>query len=96
MAKIDKVKKAFSLSRNDILYIFVIIMVGVDIFFTASLIDPLKKVADRTAQNQEYAIEALYLQVNQTNKLIGELNNTREMMIEIAQAANITIPDDIR
>jgi len=68
-----KLKRIFSLSRLEVLYIFIIIVVGIDIFFTASLIEPLQRVQDKTAQSQQIAIEGLRLQVQQ---LLQQEQNT--------------------
>jgi hypothetical protein len=55
----EKIKKAFSLSHPDILYLAIIIMLGISIFFTASLIDRAAEVAENTNHNQKIALERL-------------------------------------
>jgi hypothetical protein len=53
----EKIKNAFSLSHPDILYLAIIIMLGISLYFTASLIQRAADVAENTNHNQKIAID---------------------------------------
>jgi hypothetical protein len=53
----EKLKNAFSLSHPDILYLAIIIMLGISLYFTASLIQRAADVAENTNENQKIAID---------------------------------------
>jgi hypothetical protein len=70
-----------SLSTQEILYLFIIIMLGISIFFIASLIDPLHRLAEQLAENQDVAI-----------KLAKELKAQQDIIIanQVKIIANIS------
>jgi predicted PurR-regulated permease PerM len=70
----EKIKKAFSLSHPDILYLAIIIMLGISIFFTAGLIERAADVAENTNRNQKIALDSLD-QINQTLITLEEQHN---------------------
>jgi hypothetical protein len=78
--KKEKVRHIFSLSRMEILYLFIILMLGISIFFSGSIIQPLQKIADRTLKNQEYAIIALNLSMKQQDVIIAKLNEIEDIV----------------
>jgi hypothetical protein len=76
-SKKETVKKVFSLSKQEILYLAIIIMLGISIFFLASLIEPLHNLGDKLAENQEVAIKLAKI-------LIAKQNQTQAMLAEIS------------
>jgi hypothetical protein len=75
-----EVKHIFSLSRVEILYLFIILMLGISIFFSGSIIQPLQKIADRTLKNQEYAIVALNMSMKQQDVIVAKLNQIEDIV----------------
>ena len=73
----EKAKKVFSLSKQEILYLFIIIMLGISIFFIQSLIDPLHNLGDELAENQEVAI-GLAKRIMEQQDIIIEKKNQHE------------------
>jgi hypothetical protein len=76
----SEVRHIFSLSRTEILYLFIIFMLGISIFFSGSIIQPLQKIADRTLKNQEYAIVALNLSMKQQDVILAKLNEIEDIV----------------
>ena len=75
-----EVRHIFALSRTEILYLFIIFMLGITIFFSGSIIQPLQKIADRTLKNQEYAITALNMSMKQQDVIIAKLNQIEDLV----------------
>jgi hypothetical protein len=67
----EKARRIFSLSTPEILYIMIIVMLGVSIFFTASLIDPLHRLGDELAENQNVTIGLAKRIVEQDSVIIA-------------------------
>jgi len=70
----EKIKKAFSLSHPDILYLAIIVMLGISIFFQAGLIERAADVAENTNRNQKIALDTLK-QINQTITILEKQHN---------------------
>ena len=52
----DAVKRVFALSRQDIYFIVIILMLGVQMAFNFSLIEPLRDIQERIEHEQEKEI----------------------------------------
>jgi hypothetical protein len=77
-----------SLSTQEILYLFIIIMLGISIFFIASLIDPLHRLGDKLAENQDVAIKLAKELKAQQDIIIA--NEERIIQQQQQQQQNIT------
>jgi len=78
----EKIKNALSLSHPDVLYLAIIIMLGISLFFTASLIQRAADVAENTNKNQKIALDSL--------KQIKEIAITLEQQHNELMHPNIT------
>ncbi len=77
----DKIKRVFKINRIDLYFIIAFIMVGVNMLFTLSLIDPLRDIAD----NQLFIAR---VGITQNEEIIDILtnstsNSTRDLIIDM-------------
>ena len=49
----DAVKRVFALSRQDIYFIIIIIMLGMQMAFNFSLIEPIREIQERIHEEQQ-------------------------------------------
>jgi hypothetical protein len=73
------VKEAFKLSRLEILYIIIIAMLGVVMYFTYQIVDPIKGLVDLSVQQYERAIQQndIIIDIQQAQGNISAENRTR-------------------
>ena len=55
----DAVKRVFALSRQDIYFIIIILMLGINMAFNFSLVDPLRNIQEAIKEKQERDIVPL-------------------------------------
>ena len=68
----DEVKRVFSLSKQDIYFIVIILMLGVQMAFSFTLIEPLRIIQERIEHDQRIEIA----------KVIEEIRNTHNSSSE--------------
>ena len=78
--KKERIRHVFSLSRNDVLYLAIIFMLGITIFFSSSIIQPLKDIADRTLKNQKIAAVALKTSADQQDEILAKLDRIETLL----------------
>jgi hypothetical protein len=64
----EKIKRTFSLSREDIYFIVIIVMVGVNMWFTYTLVDPILQL-----QQNQYRFT--YIGIAQNERILDVLTN---------------------
>lgn len=69
----DAVKRVFSLSRQDIYFIIIIVMLGVNMGFNFSLVEPVREIQERIQEEQEKEIRPLLEDLRDVHK-----NNSSE------------------
>jgi uncharacterized membrane protein YvbJ len=55
----DSVKRVFSLSRQDIYFIIIIVMLGINMAFNFSLVEPVRNLQEAIKHEQEKEIRPL-------------------------------------
>ena len=63
----DAVKKVFALSRQDIYFIVIILMLGVQMAFTFSLVEPLRIIQERIEHDQRVEIAKIIEEIRSTH-----------------------------
>ena len=63
----DAVKRVFALSRQDIYFIIIILMLGVQMAFSFSLIDPLRQIQERIEHDQRVEIAKVIEEIRDTH-----------------------------
>lgn len=71
----DAVKRVFSLSRQDIYFIVVILMLAVNMGFNFSLVEPVRDIQEKIQQEQEEEIRPLLEDLRDVHT-----NNSSEQM----------------
>ena len=61
------VKRVFALSRQDIYFIIIILMLGVQMAFSFSLIDPLRVIQERIEHDQRVEIAKVIEAIRETH-----------------------------
>ena len=73
----DAVKRVFSLSRQDIYFIIIIFMLGVQMAFSFSLIEPLREIQERIQHDQRVEIAKVIEEIRDTHNSSGQTQNDR-------------------
>jgi hypothetical protein len=82
----DAVKRVFALSRQDIYFIVIILMLGVQMAFNFSLIEPIRDIQERIEHDQRVEIA----------KVIEEIRDSHNASLRDAATAaigNFSLPD---
>ena len=78
----DAVKRVFALSRQDVYFIVIIVMLGVQMAFNFSLIEPVRDIQERIEHDQRVEIA----------KVVEEIRDTHNSSVQIDR--NLTRSDD--
>ena len=75
----DAVKRVFALSRQDIYFIVIIVMLGVQMAFNLSLVEPLRDIQERIEHDQKVEIAKVIQEIRGTHNssLLIESNSTK-------------------
>ena len=68
----DAVKRVFALSRQDIYFIVIILMLGVQMAFNFSLIEPLRDIQERIEHDQRVEIAKVVEEIRDTHNSSGQ------------------------
>ena len=68
----DAVKRVFALSRQDIYFIVIILMLGVQMAFNFSLIEPLRDIQERIEHDQRVEIAKVLDEIRDTHNSSGQ------------------------
>ena len=63
----DDVKRVFALSRQDIYFIVIILMLGVQMAFTFTLVEPLRIIQERIEHDQRVEIAKVIEEIRDTH-----------------------------
>ena len=67
----DAVKRVFALSRQDIYFIVIILMLAVNMAFNFSLLEPIRNIQEAIREEQERQIVPLLEDLRQSNNSSG-------------------------
>ena len=75
----DEVKRVFSLSKQDIYFITIVVLLGVQMAFSFSLIEPLRQIQERIEHDQRVEIAKVIDEIRDTHNSSGQLftNSTK-------------------
>ena len=75
----DAVKRVFALSRQDIYFIVIILMLAVNMAFNFSLVEPVREIQEAIKEKQERDIVPLLEDLRDSHNSSGQtdLNRTR-------------------
>ena len=76
----DEVKRVFSLSRQDIYFIVIILMLAVNMAFNFSLLEPIRNIQEAIREEQQRQIVPLLEDLRESNNSSGQTidrNRTR-------------------
>ena len=71
----DAVKRVFALSRQDIYFMIIIVMLGINMAFNFSLVEPVRNIQEAIKEKQERDIVPLLEDLRDSHK-----NNSSEPM----------------
>jgi hypothetical protein len=63
----DSLKRVFALSRNDIYFIVIILMLGVQMAFNFSLVEPIRDIQERIEHDQRVEIAKIIEEIRDTH-----------------------------
>ena len=63
----DAVKRVFALSRQDVYFIVIILMLGVQMAFNFSLVEPLRQIQERIEHDQRVEIAKVIEEIRDTH-----------------------------
>ena len=73
----DAVRRVFALSRQDIYFMIIIIMLGVQMAFSFSLIEPLREIQERIQHDQRVEIAKVIEEIRATHNSSGQTGTNR-------------------
>ena len=68
----DAVRRVFALSRQDVYFIVIILMLGVQMAFSFSLIEPLRQIQERIEHDQRVEIAKVIEEIRDTHNSSGQ------------------------
>ena len=63
----DAVKRVFALSRQDIYFIIIILMLGIQMAFNFSLVEPIRDIQERIEHDQRIEIAKIIEEIRSTH-----------------------------
>ena len=73
----DAVKRVFALSRQDIYFIIIILMLGINMAFNFSLVEPVRNIQEAIKHEQENEIRPLLEDLQDMHNSSEQINLTR-------------------
>ena len=73
----DAVKRVFALSRQDIYFIVIILMLAVNMAFNFSLLEPIRNIQEAIREEQERQIVPLLEDLRDSNNSSGQTDRNR-------------------
>ena len=88
----NEVKRVFALSKQDIYFIIVIVMLGVQMAFNFSLVEPLRTIQERIEHDQKIEIAKVLDEIRaMRNSSSGEqTDEARPQLEEVLRSHNIS------
>jgi hypothetical protein len=73
----DDIKRVFALSRQDIYFIVIILMLAVNMGFNFSLLEPIRNIQEAIREEQERQIVPLLEDLRESNNSSGQTDRNR-------------------
>ena len=73
----DAVRRVFALSRQDIYFIIIILMLGINMAFNFSLVEPIRNIQEAIKEKQERDILPLLNELIDLHNSSEQINLTR-------------------
>lgn len=95
MTNHETIKRTFYLSREEFLYVILIAMTGVNMYWTAILLDPIQKLNELQLDEQQYNTKQAKVAIQQNQKIIDNQNNNTDRLIDLTNRQNTLLENQI-
>lgn len=69
----DSIRRVFALSRQDIYFMIIIVMLGINMAFNFSLVEPIREIQERIEHDQRIEIARVVEELRATHNRTGTL-----------------------